>query len=318
MAPVGLEVNTPIGAAPERPRHKGFLLCGGPRCRRFTFAHPWLRKDGVFLGEDWLCSPGCLQAAAAAALRAKAPCERLSMPRMPRMPFRLHLLRRGAVTEMELDTAQRCARERSISLSEALLELGSVGEEQLAAAHAAENGCAFFALPSAPARSLQLPRELAQQGGAATVYAVPDRILIGFVHRLDRTLLKAVEQVFGRQAEGCFITASRYRAQFAADAPSAVSIARRLPAAARVTRAEAGQLLRELALREGAEWIRAGYTRDAVWFRWWRNAECYGDLVLNLRSELDSGNTVSSSASGTGRTARAAGPKWEDKKLRVL
>ncbi len=314
-------MNTQDGALGKRPRPKGFLLCGGPRCRRFTLAHPLLRKDGVFLGGDWLCSGDCLQAATAAALRAKAPCEQLSMPRLPRMPFRLHLLQRGVITEGELGDAQRYAKERSASLSEALLELGCVREEQLAAAHAAENGCAFFALPPvAIPRCLQLPCELTRRSGAAaTVHATHDRILIGFVHRLDRMLLKAVEQVFGRRAEGCFVAASRYQAQLAADRAPASSAARHLPASTRIARPEAGRLLRELALREGAEWIRAGYPRDAVWFRWWRSEERYGDLVLELASDLDGKRSVIPDADRPlSRPARIRSPKWEEKKLRVL
>ncbi len=267
-----------------------------------------------------MCSPDCLEAATVAALRAKAPGEQLSMPQLPRMPFRLHLLQRGALTEAELDHAQRYAKGRSVSLSEALLELGSVREDQLAAAHAAENGCAFFALPpAAVAGSLQLPREVAHRYGAATIRATHDRVLIGFVHRLDRALLAAVEQVLGRKAEGCFVAASRYGAQLAADRGPASSVALHMAASPCSTRAEAGRRLREVALREGAEWIRAGYTRDGVWFRWWRSEETYGDLVLEIESELDGKESAGLTSSfPVSAATRAPGPKREGKKLRVL
>ena len=267
-----------------------------------------------------MCSPDCLEAATLAALRARAPGGRLSMPQLPRMPFRLHLLQRGALTEAELDHAQRYAKGRSVSLSEALLELGSVREEQLAAAHAAENGCAFFALPpSAVASSLQLPRELAHRYEAATIHATHDRILIGFVHRLDRALLAAVEQVFGRGAEGCFVAASRYRAQLAADRGPAGSVALLLPASPRTPQTEAARLVRELALREGAEWIRIGYTRDRVWFRWWRSEKSCGDLVLEIESELDGKeNAGLGSRFSNQQGDPSSRPKTGREKLRVL
>ncbi len=294
----------------QDPRPKlALLLCNGPGCRRFALAHRLLRKDGVFLHaggeEQWLCSTRCLEAAVTAWLERDPLAERLPMPRLPRMPFRLILLQRGLLGEEQLRRALAHGNGTGPSLSRALLQLRLVSEEDLAAAHAAENGCAFFTLPPAPVcPDLRLPRELARREQAVTLHGTPDRILVGFVHRIDRALLTMVEQLTGRIAQGCFLTASRHAAQLAFDGDPRTD-----SSASRLNRQQVALELVAKAVESGAEAVHVGRTRKMLWVRYRCGSGACVDQLLELADQPEKVASVQAGTSSEGRM---------NKKLQVL
>ncbi len=282
--------------------HLSVLMCQGLDCRRFSLAHRLLRKDGILLNGDWLCSPRCLRAALRQRLSRRAPAARLSMPVSPRMPFRLHLLKSGALTEEGLQTAFREMRETGQPLGRVLLRLRLVTAEQLAAAQAAEQGCAFYTLAAAPvAAELELPPRLAAQYTAATLHGNAERILIGFVQRIDRGLLGWVEEVTGRKAQGCFITASRREAQLALCAPPRAD---RELAGRPLSSAQAGVRILEHAIATGAEQIQLARLNDLLWVRYARGPLACGDLLLCLLDEAGSTGAPVPRESGVGKKLR--------------
>ncbi len=249
----------------ERRFQLRFHACEGePGCRRFTVAHPRLRKDGIFLDAQWLCSLHCLRTALARSF-ATLTMSRGGihpMPRLPRMPFRLLLLQSGALTETQLAEALTQSERTGLPLARALLTLELVTPAALAAALAAENGCAFYSIAPAPVPvETELPPLLGTQAEAVTVHATASRILVGFVHRIDRDLLRAVEGMAGRRAEPCFITAEQYARQRAltAQKTAAPHLSAFPP--------EAADALVQQALDTSAERLLLARVRDLLWIR---------------------------------------------------
>ncbi len=192
------------------------------------------------------------------------------------MPFQLLLLRDQILSEQTLRDARQLADSRSVSLGEALLVIGAVTEEQLAAVRAEESGCAFYSLPPQPvAPELVLPPALAAQTLAATVHGAADRIVIGFAERLDRGVLAMTEQVVGRRAEGCFITTSRWEAQLAAD-----DVNRRTQIVTAQSLQAATRMILEKALQVHAEQVVLGRAGDLVWVRYGRSDKFFENSLL--------------------------------------
>ncbi len=250
-----------LAAAQRRFRFQIHRCAGDPSCRRFAVVHRRIRKDGIFLGDRWLCSPGCLRTALARSF-AEAPRAGLhAMPRLPRMPFRLILLQNGTLTQQQLTQALTRSERAGVPLGQTLLDLGLVTPATLAAALAAENGCAFYGLaPEALSPEVELPAALAKASGAVAVHATPVRVLIGFVHRIDRDLLRSVEGMTGSRAEPCFITAEHHARQLA--------LSKGEPGSAEFgAAADAAALLTQQAIRDGADKLLFARVHDQLWVR---------------------------------------------------
>ncbi len=255
------------------------LLCGSPRCRRFALAHQWLRRDGILLagepgssgGDIWLCSSGCFESALLERIIEKVdaanPGRSNAKPRLPRMPFRLVLLSQGVLTEADLDAALAHAVHTQVSLATALSALRLCTPEQLAAAFASENGCAFYTLDPAPVTAgLLLPPALSRYFGAVTVHGTADRAVLGFTERIDRGLLRLCAQMFGCRVEPCFITPTRYAAQLSLDG-LAVGTTAASSGLRTASAASAVQLIAQQAARSGAEQVRCARSGNLLWVR---------------------------------------------------
>lgn len=257
--------------------------CGRSGCRRIALAHRRMRRDGIFLEELWLCSPSCLEAALAERiedLRRPAPAVPL---RLPRMPFRLRLLQAGAISETELARAQSHAEGAGITLLRALRELGSAEDEHIAASLAAESGCAFFKLPPSRIEPIfRVPGAVADACEAATVYMTPDRIVVGFVSRIDRQLLSVVKAMTGLRAEGCFLTPARLQAQRSFDGVSQTG-----PVVSRPIETIVRELL-GAAVAAGAEHVSLRGVRGLIWAKLCSGNGNRHDHIFALADEMAS------------------------------
>ncbi len=270
-------------------------VCAGAGCRRMTVEHRALRKDGIFLHGKWLCSPACLRSAVAAVLGGFGAAELHTMPRLPRMPFRLLLLQRGLLSEQALAEALARSECTGLPLGRTLLHLGLVTEGELAASLAAENGCAFYALPPAPvAAEAALPALLAERFEAAAVHSVGGRLLVGFVHRIDRQLLCAVERMTDRKAEGCFITEAHRRQQLALSLPEREKSGSALAQTA--DEGEAARLIVEAATRGGAEQLAIERVGGLFWVRMW-TADGVRDSFFHVKEDAARSKPYSQHAS---------------------
>ncbi len=271
----------------ERSLSVQTLTCSGPGCRRFTLAHRRLRRDGILLRvavsrqDWWLCSPECFSRSLHAQMDAYATPGPRDGGVPPRMPFRLHLLRAEVVSVEDLQRAQDHAFAHGMTFAAALRALELATEDQIGTAIASEQGCSFFAVPPVPQRiTLRLPFPLAQRFDAATVFSTEGRLYVGFVARVERSLLRLAGQMTGLQAEPCIITAKRLAEQRACEGmASAEAELARTP-----VQSASSQLLAQ-ALECGAERVQIGAAGRLLWARMWNEAGAVRDGVWSLSRE---------------------------------
>ncbi len=258
------------------------LRCSGKGCRRRSLLHPRMRRDGVFLGEEWFCGPDCFRLAVSEALpqpTEEQPVERGAMRLLlPRMPYRLILLKQGLISEADLDRGFLYAAEHGVPLGEALVQMGAITVTDLAAAIASERGYALYSLPLAPVpREMELPLELGEHFHAAAVSVSRDKVMIGFVHRHSRVLLTLAETMFRRRVEGCYIIDEQLEPQRMIQAEQCAEadrneMARRCrtlpPAAPPRHRQEITDAILAHALGCGADAVQLAHAGDFIWARY--------------------------------------------------
>ncbi|MFZ1012764.1 MAG: hypothetical protein WAN28_05415 [Terracidiphilus sp.] len=166
-------------------------------------------RPGMQVGPQWYCSFDCFALAMRTPLAVMTSRRAPEIPRLPRLSLRLALhvkgylsaedMRRGAVrSEMDED-----------ELAETLVEMNMATEKQIAAARSAQWGYPVFAQDfTSQLVFSDIPRALLRSSSAAPLHysATARRILLGFVSRVEHSLLEAIEQMTGFRVEPCFIT----------------------------------------------------------------------------------------------------------------
>ncbi len=260
--------------------------CGLPSCRGFHLSHALLtRTPGIFLDQTWYCSHGCLREALKQRVETQLGGAITDLRHPPRMPFRLILLAGGKVTEAQLAQARtvQAGKPGEQDLGDALVSLGFATEDEVAAARATEAGCLYFAAaPQIVAPAYSLPSSLVRLYWAAPVHFSPttNRLLIGFVYRIDSSLLQAAEQVLGCRVEACMITASAWRKQMVMLAPTAWGEINK----AAYRQGRIVNLIVEQALDSHADKLRVGLSSSALWARLTGESKSL-DLVIDLASD---------------------------------
>lgn len=175
------------------------------------------RRVGVQVGQLWYCSVDCFASAALGRLSELSDIRVLEMPHRPRRPIGLVLLSKDYLTGEQLRFATQ-SQLRGEELEDTLVRLGLANERQLASARAAQWGCPLVKQEGMgqPVEA-DIPATLLRASNAVPLhYSIPaGRLLLGFVYRVEHTLLHALEQVIGCKAEPCFVTATEFEAQMA-------------------------------------------------------------------------------------------------------
>jgi hypothetical protein len=264
--------------------------CGISNCRGFHLSHPLLpRLPGIFLDQTWYCSPECLREALKQRIETQLGAAVTDLRHPPRMPFRLILLAGGKVTAEQLEQARELQLQSTgpgaPDLGDAMVSLGFVTEDEVAAARASEAGCLFYGgaiHPVAPAYAL--PLSLMRLHHAAPVHYSPvtGRLLVGFVYRIDNPLLQAVEQVIGCRAEACIITTAAWKQQ-----EQLASL--HTPVFEEVTAAASSQgrivsMIIDHAIATHADKVRVGLSHSALWARL-AGGPHGRDLVIDLTAD---------------------------------
>jgi hypothetical protein len=190
--------------------------CGVASChsKLLTRAVPPSRI-GIRMGQRWYCSPDCFAAAVQAPLAALSQSRIMGAPRNPRLSLGLAMLSKGYLTEEDL----RLATEQSLRgepLETALVRLGLATARQIAAARAAQWGCPVLTRDGDPLPvHADLPRTFLAAFPAAPLHYVPAarKLLLGFVHQVEHSLLQSIEEITGCRAEPCFMTQAELDAQ---------------------------------------------------------------------------------------------------------
>ena len=171
---------------------------------------------GIHVGPVWYCSADCFAMDSRKTLTSLSMGCVVEMPRTPRLSLGLALLQKGALSEDQLRKATAQSRLQSLDLEVYLLESGMVSEKQLAAARAAQWGYPVLG-PDLIGQIVEadLPAALLRACSAAPIhYSMRSkRLVLGFVHRVEHSLLQAIEQITGCRAEACFITPTEFRVQ---------------------------------------------------------------------------------------------------------
>jgi hypothetical protein len=192
-------------------------VCAMPDCHNKLLMRPVPgSRAGIYVGETWYCSPDCFSLDARKTLASLSLGCVVEMPRSPRLSLGLSLLSRGYISEDQLRFAMDQSRRESKSLEVTLIKHAIVSEKQLAAARAAQWG--YPALASDAIGQIveaDLPPSLLRACSAAPVHysAKAKRLVLGFVRRVDHSLLQSIEQITGCRAEPCFITPSEFSEQ---------------------------------------------------------------------------------------------------------
>jgi Type II secretion system (T2SS), protein E, N-terminal domain len=191
-------------------------VCSNPACLRRSVRRAFTRKlDGVEVAGQWYCSPPCCESGLEHHIAALImESRRLKASRKARVPLGLMLLSRGRVSQEQLSFALTEHRFTGVRLGDILLQHNFVGEEEIAAALAAQWGHAVFPSNAAvellpvrlPPRLMELHRVIPLHFSAAT-----RRVLLGFADGIDHRLMATTQQILDCVVDPCFITMSEYR-----------------------------------------------------------------------------------------------------------
>lgn len=185
-------------------------VCGLKTCenRLFMRSIPQNRV-GIRMGEVWYCSVDCFVKATRNRLMALIAEHSIEMPHQPRVPIGSILLAKSWLTQDELHAASVKSMRGGVELETTLLKMGLIDERQLTSARAMQWGYPVLGAERANVSvESDLPLSLMRAFSAAPLHqsASTQRLVIGFVYRVEHSLLHAIEQATGCRAEPCFIT----------------------------------------------------------------------------------------------------------------
>jgi hypothetical protein len=173
-------------------------------------------RIGIFVGAAWYCSPDCFAMASRATLAALSTETLVEMPRNPRLSLGLALLAKGCLDEDQLRLAMTRSQREGQDLETTLLECGLATEKQVAAGRAAQWGYPVLGQDAVGhAVEVNLPITLLRSFWAAPLHYSPKakRLVLGFVYRVEHSLLQSIEQITGCRPEPCFITPAEFNEQ---------------------------------------------------------------------------------------------------------
>jgi hypothetical protein len=173
---------------------------------------------GIRVGSQWYCSLDCFAGGTRAYFTKASSGRVLEMPHSPRMPIGLVMLSKGYLTDAQLRAAMAQSRLHGEELERTLLRLGLANEGQLAASKAAQWGHPVFAQDGVgqPVEADIPPTLLRWNSAVPLHYSIKaKRVLLGFVDRVEHSLLDSIEQITGCRVDPCFITPTKFTEQMA-------------------------------------------------------------------------------------------------------
>ena len=179
-------------------------------------------RAGIHVDQDWYCSVGCFFEAAFNRFSALAADRIVEMSHSPRLSIGLALLAKGYLTDEQLRSATVQSKMRGEELEAVLVRLGLVNEWQLTTARAAQWGVPVLGQDRVghPVE-LDIPMTLLWAYSAAPLHysAAANRLVLGFVYRVEHGLLDSLEGISGWRVEPCFITPTEFAEQMSRMTP---------------------------------------------------------------------------------------------------
>lgn len=273
------------------PMQKAFRTCENSDCRQRRFFWPaWPRKEyGISLQGQWYCGPECFEKGVLSAFFRLRPAAEGDPKRQHRIPIGLLLLSRGTITDEQLKKALALQRQRGAGkIGKILREIRAVSEQAITEGLAAQWGCPVYPLGKAheflQCASL-LPLPLLEAGRMLPVhYLRLQKVLyMGFVERVDRTSLYAIEQLLRLRTVPCVVSETDLCCALEsfrpiASAPAAVFENPNEPLGmARTTRSYAWQL--------GAKQVWIARSGQFIWIRM-QTEQDHKDILFQTFSEI--------------------------------
>lgn len=225
-------------------------------------------RTGMRLDQDWYCSIGCFFEAAYDRFLSLSYTRIVEMPHTPRIPIGLAMLSKGFLTDEQLRFATAQSNVCGEELEVTLLRLGLADEWQLTAARAAQWGVPVFGQDRVgyPV-SVDIPVALLRNYAAAPLHysAGTKRLLLGFVHRVEHSLLISLESMCGYSVEPCFITPTGFAGQMARLTPVADCEERVIEED--LTPPRMAKTLARIAVEVSAKEARFAHFRNLEWVR---------------------------------------------------
>ena len=250
------------------------MECENPLCpsrhslRRLM---PWRKQEGVTLQGRWYCSLDCFEQAITDVFAGLLKLPEEPLPRLHRVPLGLLLLGRGVITDAQLKSALEAQRSAGTErLGRWLVRLGVASAEDVAAALAAQWGCATFPL----GRDFRyrecagmLPYALLESSRMIPVrYLSASKLLfVAFSEDIDHTALYAIGQLTGGRTEPCVATETAMESALeevrAASRPAEIVFETLWDAP------EMAHTIRDYAVKLGAEELMLARPRRFLWVR---------------------------------------------------
>jgi hypothetical protein len=175
-------------------------------------------QSGIRVDQQWFCSVGCFAEATFNRLSALSAVRIVEMPHSPRLSIGLAMLAKGFLTDEQLRFATAQSKLCGEEMETALIRLGLASEWQLTAARAAQWGLPVLGQDhTGQSVEAEIPVALMRAYSVAPLHysATGKRLIMGFVYRVDHSLLVSLEQITGCRVEPCFITPSEFEKQLA-------------------------------------------------------------------------------------------------------
>jgi hypothetical protein len=243
--------------------------CGLADCqnRLFMRSVPQTRV-GIRMGETWYCSIDCFVRATRYRFSALTSGRSIDMPHTPRVSIASVMLSKGYLAEEELRAVRVQSRLSGEELDVTLVRLGLVDEWQLASARAIQWGYPVLGRDRiSQSVDADMPLTLLRAFSAVPLHysMSAKRMLVGFVYRVEHSLLHSLEQATGCRAEPCFITPTELRYQM--ERLEAARESKEVVLEDSMTAAEMAKVVGGLALEITARDVSLSRCQDYVWMR---------------------------------------------------
>jgi hypothetical protein len=243
--------------------------CGLEDCQNKLFLRSVPQsRVGIRMGETWYCSVDCFVKATRHRFTVLTSGRSLDMPHIPRVSIASVMLSKGYLTEAELRAAQDQSRLSGEELEALLIHMELVDEWHLASARAIQWGYPVLGRDriSQPVDA-DLPLTLMKGFSAVPLHYSKSakRLVMGFVCRVQHSLLHSLEQVTDCKAEPCFITPTELHYQ--TERLEAACVSREVVLEDSMTPTEMANVVGGLALEIRVKDVKLTRCQDYVWMR---------------------------------------------------
>jgi hypothetical protein len=234
-------------------------------------------------GDQWFCSPRCLEESLHDLLLGYFFEERRPAPIRTAMPMGLMMLARGIISDPQLRDAIAMQRSSGEKIGACLQRMGCVTYDDIASAIATQWACPVFPAESVQSGcSMLVPLSLIERYRMFPVHLVGQgrRLFVGFCDKVNHTALIGIQHMLGCDTEACIIPEPKffevldYRKR---DTTGEVAVSRPH------TAAETARMILSYAQQTAAEAIRVRAMEGNIWVRF-LSQHSHLDLVFEAPS----------------------------------